>query len=204
MTRAALSLLLVGLLAGTCLAEEASSGGRGPILDSYAFRVMNGHAHGRSVESLAFGPRVTLNVLDFIPEIFGNRVRLGVELLGMVHDKKGLKHEINFNPLLLDWRYETGTWFVPYTELGEGILWTTLRYLSLGGKWQFASHVGVGAHMFVNPMLAISAGYRFRHISNAGLTGSSDENDLNHGLNQHFFILGITQFPGHGEASASP
>ena len=204
MTRVALSLLLVGCLAGTCLAEEAGSGAPDSILDSYAFRVMNGHAHGRSVESIAFGPRVTLNVLDFIPEIYGNPVRLGVELLGMVHDKKGLKHEINFNPLLLDWRYDTGGAFVPYVELGEGILWTTLRYLSLGGKWQFASHVGVGTHLFWQPDLAVSLGYRFRHISNAGLTGNDDENDLNHGLNQHFLILGITRFPGRGEATASP
>ncbi|MGH7804341.1 MAG: acyloxyacyl hydrolase [Candidatus Binatia bacterium] len=203
MTRVVLSLLLIGCLARASLAEEApEQSGWAP--DSYAFRVMNGHAHGRSVESIAFGPRATFDVLGFIPELWGNRVHLGVELLGMVHDKKGLKHEINLNPLLLDWRYDTGGTFVPYVELGEGILWTTLRYISLGGKWQFASHVGLGTHVFMTPTLAISAGYRFRHISNAGLQGSGDENDLNHGLNQHFFILGLTRFPGRGEAGASP
>ena len=183
-------------------AAEASD--RSPLIDSYAFRVMNGHSHSRSVESIAFGPRVTLNVLGFIPPIAGQPVRLGIELLGMAHDKLGTKHEINFNPLLFDWRYDTGGSFVPYFEFGEGGLWTTLRYLSLGGKFQFASHVGAGAHVFWNRCMAVSFGYRFRHISNAGLNGSGGENELNHGLNQHFFIVGVTRFPGRGEAPATP
>ena len=198
--RTALVLCFLAGLAGFGYAEEPVDD---RLIDSYAFRIMNGHAQSRSVESLAFGPRVTLDVLGFIPEIYGNRVMLGIELLGMVHDKKGLKHEINFNPLLLDWRYDTGGSFVPYFEAGEGVLWTTLRYISLGGKFQFASHVGTGVHLFWQPDLAVSLGYRFRHISNAGLQGSGDEDDLNHGLNQHFLILGITRFPGRGETSGA-
>ena len=226
MTRVILGLWFLVCLAGTAFADGAEQGAlvsavaasgppvdptkRGGLVDllpkpdSYAFRVMNGHAHSRSVESIAFGPRATFDVLGFIPPIYGNRVVLGVELLGMVHDKMGYKHEINLNPLLLDWRYDSGGWFAPYVEAGEGGLWTTLRYLSLGGKFQFASHIGVGAHLFWQPELAVSLGYRFRHISNAGLNGSGDENDLNQGLNQHFFIIGITRFPDRSETSAAP
>jgi hypothetical protein len=225
MTRVLGVWFLTAVLAGGAFAEEAERGGliaamgtssppedpadQGgfahaiPRADSYAFRVMNGHAHSRSVETIAFGPRATFDVLGFIPTIAGNRVTLGVELLGMVHDKLGNKHEINLNPLLLDWRYDSGSWFAPYVEGGEGGLWTTLRYLSLGGKFQFASHIGAGAHFFWQPELAVSLGYRFRHISNAGL-GGGGENELNHGLNQHFFILGITRFPGRGETTAAP
>jgi Lipid A 3-O-deacylase (PagL) len=201
MMRVVLTFLLVAGLAQPGFAEDPEPGGVAGWLsapDSYAFRVMNGHAHSRSVETIAFGPRATFDVLGFLPEIFGHRVRLGVELLGMVHDKLGTKHEINFNPLLLDWRHDTGGRFAPYVEAGEGGLWTTLRHLSLGGKFQFASHLGVGAHVFWQPELAVSFGYRFRHISNAGLNGSGGENELNHGLNQHFFIIGVTRFPGRG------
>ena len=203
MRRVVLTVTAVAWLAATAIADEAKPGGVAgmfPEADSYAFRLMNGQSHSRSVETFAFGPRATFDVLGFLPEIGGQRIRLAVELLGMVHDKLGVKHEINLNPLLLDWRYDTGGTFVPYVEAGEGVLWTTLRYLSLGGKFQFASHLGVGAHVFVKPELAISAGYRFRHISNAGLNGSGGENELNHGLNQHFFILGVTRFPGRGGA----
>lgn len=207
MTRAVLSLWLLACLAGIGFAEEGESAGTvepSPILDSYAFRVMNGHAPSRSIEYVSFGPRATFDVLGFLPEIYGQRVRLAVELLGSVIDKKGTKHELAFNPLLLDYRYDTGGTFVPYLELGEGVLWTTLRYVSLGGKWQFASQIGVGTHVFLIPDLALSVGYRFRHISNAGLTGNDDENDLNHGLNTHFVILGISRFPGRGEVAAAP
>lgn len=172
--------------------EEAQPGGLvglAPRADSLAFRLLLGHATADSVESVSFGPRATFDVLDFLPELAGNRIRLGVELLGSAIDKMGTKHELAFNPLLLDWRYDRGGPFVPYAEIGEGGLWTTLRYLSLGGKFQFASHGGFGVHAFLAPDVALSFGYRFRHISNAGL------DEPNHGLNQHFLILGLTRFP---------
>jgi len=176
-------------------AEEAVEGGflrLAPEADSVAFRFMQGQS-ADSVEYWSFGPRATFDVLRFLPEIAGHRPRLAVELTGSIVDKMGQKHEIAFNPLMIDWTYDHGGRFVPFFEGGEGALWTTVRYLSLGGKAQFSSQVGIGLHCFLERDLALTFGFRYRHISNAGLDSP------NHGLNTHFFVVGLTHFPGRGE-----
>lgn len=189
---AALLLVVLALGAPATAPAADDEGGLLPLLpepDSIAFRLLHGQSTADSVEYFSFGPRATFDVLGFLPELAGERIRLAVELLGSTIDHEGTKHELALNPLLLDWRWDDGGAVVPYVELGEGVLWTTIRHLSLGGKFQFSSQGGFGVHALLAPDVAISLGYRFRHISNAGL------DEPNHGLNTHFFIVGLTRFP---------
>jgi hypothetical protein len=194
-----LAILFLGVLALAAPARAEEPGGGlvrlAPTADSIAFRLLHGQSTADSVEYFSFGPRATFDVLGFLPELAGQRIRLAVELLGSTIDHRGTKHELALNPLLFDWRYDRGGRVAPFIELGEGALWTTVRYLSLGGKFQFASHAGFGVHAFLASDVAVTLGYRFRHISNAGL------DEPNHGLNTHFFILGLTRFPERTGAS---
>lgn len=96
--------------------------------------------------------------------------------------------EAGLNPLFFSVRYDRGQALVPFVEGGEGLLYTDLRGQGLGTRFQFSSQAGAGLHWFVRPRLALTAAYRLRHISNAGIT------DHNRGLNTDFFMLGAVYF----------
>ena len=76
----------------------------------------------------------------------------------------------------------------PYIEGGFGIIYTTQHTYEQGTQYNFLSQVGVGLQFFLNRNFALTGGYRFRHMSNAGL------DDDNRGINHHFALLGVSYF----------
>jgi hypothetical protein len=77
-----------------------------------------------------------------------------------------------------------GRW-VPYFEAGIGLAYTDLRGFDLGSRFQFSDNAGLGISFPVGTGGGRwSVGYRFRHISHAGLWA-----DANAGLNSHFLLL---------------
>jgi lipid A 3-O-deacylase len=78
--------------------------------------------------------------------------------------------------------------FVPFIEVGAGVLLTDLGGPDLSGIFQFHEEGGLGAHLFLNRRDAITFDYRFMHISNAGISKP------NLGVNNHSFFLGFTRF----------
>ena len=98
--------------------------------------------------------------------------------------------EVGINPLAFRLAYDVGQHAVPYVSGGLGVLYTGLQGIGIGGPFEFDETAGVGLALFFDRRLAIDLGYRFRHISNAGI--SSD----NRGLNTHFGLVGVSFFPG--------
>jgi hypothetical protein len=84
--------------------------------------------------------------------------------------------------------FDTGTRLMPYIEGGLGMLYTDLRGYHLGGHFSFTENVGVGASYFLNNNMALTAAWRFRHISNAGLYSD------NAGLESGLFLAGFSYF----------
>ncbi len=78
--------------------------------------------------------------------------------------------------------------FSPYLEGGAGFLNTNLRTRSLGESIEFMPQGGAGFHIHVTEHTSVNAGYRFHHISNAGLA------ERNLGINSHFPYVGFTVF----------
>jgi hypothetical protein len=70
---------------------------------------------------------------------------------------------------------------VPYLEGGIGLMYTGLDGLGLGSNILFSDNVGVGLRF---PGSAWSVGYRYRHISHAGLWA-----DSNSGMNTHYLTV---------------
>jgi hypothetical protein len=70
---------------------------------------------------------------------------------------------------------------VPYLEGGIGLMYTALDGLGLGSNILFSDNVGVG---FRFPETGWSIGYRYRHISHAGLWA-----DSNSGMNTHYLTI---------------
>lgn len=75
----------------------------------------------------------------------------------------------------------------PFLEAGIGLVYTGLDGLGLGSHFLFSDNVGVGARMALPerwPFERVSLGYRYRHISHAGIFGSP-----NSGLNTHYLTV---------------
>lgn len=82
-----------------------------------------------------------------------------------------------------------GRW-MPYWDVGLGILWTNLapRIPEQSTQFNFVSESGPGLHYFATERVALTIGVRFHHISNA------DIGDRNLGLNATLAYAGISVF----------
>jgi Lipid A 3-O-deacylase (PagL) len=157
-----------------------------------SFRVAYGYTESASLNFYTFGPRVAYDLPDFVPAIAGNRIRLAIETTGSIISgpNHGGNGEFALSPLIFNYRYDTGGFFVPYIEGGEGIVLTTLNHLNIGGPFEFSSQGGGGFDLFFSRENALSFDVRYRHISNLGIS-----ND-NSGLETVFFTIGLSHFPG--------
>lgn len=77
---------------------------------------------------------------------------------------------------------------VPYITAGTGIMYQDLRGLNLGGHFSFMETAGVGVAYFIRKDVSLSAEWRFRHMSNAGIY-----ND-NAGLNSSQVLAGFSYY----------
>ena len=175
-------------------ATQGADGHRSPLFcpQELSFRLAYGYTERASLNFFTFGPRVAYDLPDFVPAIFGNRIRLAIEMLGSIISgpNHGGNGEFALSPLIFNYRYDTGGFFVPYIEGGEGIVLTTLNHLNIGGPFEFSSQGGGGFDLFFSRENALSFDVRYRHISNLGLS-----ND-NSGLETVFFTIGLSHFPG--------
>lgn len=82
-----------------------------------------------------------------------------------------------------------GRW-MPFWDGGAGMLWTDLapRIPEQSTQFNFILQTGPGVSYFVSENWAITAGFRFHHISNSGI------GDRNIGLNAWLFNLGVSFF----------
>lgn len=91
-------------------------------------------------------------------------------------------------PLGFRLSYDQLGWFRPYAAATGGFLWFTERIPASGVKFNFTYDFGVGAQLFVAPEQAIVLGYKYHHISNAGI------GDDNPGFDSNIFYAGFSIF----------
>ncbi|MBI3302116.1 MAG: acyloxyacyl hydrolase [Deltaproteobacteria bacterium] len=89
---------------------------------------------------------------------------------------------------MFSYYFNLGNHLHPYIEGGLGVLYTDLRGYHLGGHFSFLETAGAGVTYFLNDNLALNAGWRYRHISNASLYAH------NVGLNSGIFLAGFSYF----------
>ena len=82
-----------------------------------------------------------------------------------------------------------GRW-MPFWDGGAGMLWTDLapRIPEQSTQFNFILQTGPGVSYFISENWAITAGFRFHHISNSGI------GNRNIGLNAWLFNLGVSFF----------
>ena len=91
--------------------------------------------------------------------------------------------------VLLRYNFVTGTRWVPFFDLGMGILHWNLRLPDfLETQFNFTVQGGPGLHYFATEHLAITGQVRLHHISNGGIETP------NIGVNSTVYLLGVSYF----------
>jgi opacity protein-like surface antigen len=103
-------------------------------------------------------------------------------------DKRSGSIELGGVLPVLTYYFDLGGRIYPYLEGGLGMLYTDLRGYNLGGHFSFLETVGAGVTYFLNDTLALNAGWRYRHISNAEIYKD------NAGLDSFIFLAGVSYF----------
>jgi hypothetical protein len=178
-----------------CVEEEADPAGppadrRG--LRELGFRVGYGYSTREDVQVIPFYAHAGW----LLPELIDAPLRswnldLEYVLEGWIAGVTGPQDaiEVGINPIGFKLAYDAGQTVVPYFAGGVGILYTGLQGIELGGPFEFNETAGVGVEAFVEQGLALTVGFRYRHISNAGIE------DENMGLDTLFGTIGLSWYP---------
>jgi len=97
-------------------------------------------------------------------------------------------HAAAFNPLNLKWNFTRSVRTIPYLELGGGVLFSNHAVPLNTSHVNFLTHATLGFQFFNNQRRAFTAGVRYEHISNAGLSVP------NPGINTVQFQVGLNWF----------
>jgi len=77
---------------------------------------------------------------------------------------------------------------VPYVDGTLGAVYLNVHRDIQGTRFNFIETVGAGVRYFVTDGLALGAGFRYRHLSNA------DIRKPNHGLDTGFVVVGLSYY----------
>lgn len=104
--------------------------------------------------------------------------------------KESAKGDNEFGIVLpaLTYYFNLGSGFSPYITGGLGVMYKDLRGYNLGGKFTFMETAGLGLAYFMNESIALSAEWRYRHMSNASIY------EENAGLNSGIFLAGFSYY----------
>jgi hypothetical protein len=90
------------------------------------------------------------------------------------------------SPLHMRWNFAPGHRLRPFTEVSGGIVVTNEAVPVRTTRFNFIDQAGIGLRWNTNARLALLAGYRFQHISNAGRVKP------NPGVNFNLVYAGLT------------
>ena len=174
-------------------AADAASGnghsetGSGPVLLLGYSPDQDGSGKARNVGLVSAGWRWNRDGADVLDRAFakvGTRFSWSVEALagGVFGDASAFEASVvpyaHFEPLAMEG-------VVPWFEGGIGLAYTSLRNYGLGSQVEFCDNAGLGIRFDAGGR-QWSLGYRFRHLSHAGLF-----DDRNDGFNAHFLTLTV-------------
>jgi hypothetical protein len=141
------------------------------------------------VQFLYFAPRFSVGISDPIGGNSWFRGNFELVLEGALYyifePKDGLAG--GFTPLIR-YNFLTGTRWIPFVQLGAGLLALDANLKSQSDGLNFTPQGGVGVHYFISDRTSLTGEWRLHHLSNAGI----HENNL--GFNSSLFMFGITYF----------
>ena len=89
---------------------------------------------------------------------------------------------------VLRYNFATSTRWLPFVDVGAGVMGTDIGRPDLSTTFQFNTQVGAGVRRFFTRNSALTLQYRYIHISNAGI------DKPNYGANTSMFYIGMSWF----------
>jgi hypothetical protein len=175
--------MLAGLALTLGVATHAPAA-EAPRVGQYEVALQTAYSFGitNNAQMVTFFPRVA-QVVAVTGGPAPGVVTFGVE--GMFSRVFETTHAMELGGgLLLRYRWAAAG-FQPYAEVGGAMLYSDLRHFDLSARVLFAAQGAVGLQVPLSGGLAATAGYRFRHISNAGQSRN------NPGLNSNLLAAGL-------------
>jgi lipid A 3-O-deacylase len=164
--------------------DETMPGAAVPAVGSYEIGLQTAYSFGitNNAQMVTFFPRVG-RVMTILDGPAPGVVTFGIEgMFSRIYETSEAM-ELGGGLLL---RYRLAfPYLQPYGELEGGMLYEDLRHFSLGSRVLFTCQGAVGLQIPLPGQFAVTAGYRFRHISNAG------QSRINPGLNSNLLAAGI-------------
>jgi lipid A 3-O-deacylase len=101
---------------------------------------------------------------------YRGQVSIGAEMVYLQFREPILTHGIGFTPKI-KYTFVALNRVRPYAEFAGGPFWTDLggQIPEEATEFNFVLTGGVGVSLFLTPQVAFNVGYRFHHISNAGI-----------------------------------
>ena len=90
--------------------------------------------------------------------------------------------------ILGSWKFTAPEKIIPYVFAGGGILYVDLGLPTMGNRLDFSYQGGTGVQYFLRKDLALTAEYRYHHISNAGTATPNEP------LNSSKLLIGVSFF----------
>ncbi|MFW6323501.1 MAG: acyloxyacyl hydrolase [Desulfovibrionales bacterium] len=87
------------------------------------------------------------------------------------------------------YNFTGGDRLIPFLEGGAGVTLTNIGEPDLGSTFEFSPQGGTGFSYFLRDSLALTASFRFIHLSNAGMELP------NTGVNTFMLLFGLSWFP---------
>jgi len=183
-----LTLTLTLLAAGTLFAAETNPE---PFFKEIGFITGYGSAsipEGK-YETIPIILHCGMDLSRFFPGLKGHKGLLTAYIEPQVNPVIGPEDDIEAGiGIGLQYQYPVTTFFSLYVNASTGPYYISVDTADQADGFIFGNHVGAGAYFFVNKNIAVNAGYRFRHMSNA------DTHEPNGGIDSHFGVIGISWF----------
>lgn len=190
-------LLLALTLLSMTVPLHASEGSPEPPGQSQPFFKEIGFITGYGRASLPEGKYETIpfilhcgtDLSMFFSGLRGHKGLLTAFLEPQVNAAISPENEIEFGiGVGLQYQYPVTTFLSLYMNASTGPYYISVDTTDQADGFIFGNHVGAGAYFFVNKNIAVNAGYRFRHMSNA------NTREPNGGIDSHFGVIGISWF----------
>ncbi|BFU96653.1 MAG: putative [lipopolysaccharide]-lipid A 3-O-deacylase outer membrane protein, PagL family [Nitrospira sp.] len=168
-------LLTAGFTPSLAQTEESGAGLRFGTQEvgftaGYLISVRLTSDHSTKQQGPALMPSWSMVLTDPIGKSwYQGQILLGAEIVYIQFQEPVLTHGIGFTPKI-KYLFSGYHSFRPYIEFAGGPFYTDLvGYVpEESARLNFLLTAGVGLSWFVTPRMALNAGYRFQHISNAG------------------------------------
>ncbi|THJ24976.1 MAG: acyloxyacyl hydrolase [Nitrospira sp. CG24E] len=195
LARVLIALVLGSLMTTSCLYAEnvspAISVGTQELGLSAGYLIphlLKGKKSKTEQSGLVFMPSWMMTLTDPVGDSwYRGQISFGAEMAYIQFQEPVLTHGVGFTPKI-KYTFVALDRIRPYAEFAGGPFWTDLggKIPEQSSQFNFILSGGLGVSYFLNNQVALNAGYRFQHISNAHTSRA------NVGLNSSLPFIGFS------------